>query len=132
MIRGSCLCGAVSYTVAEPLGPGLSCHCKQCRKMSGHFTAAAPVPWDAVSVSGETRWYESSPVARRGFCPTCGSYLFWEQYDGLVYVMAGALDGETGLKMEGHIFYASRGDYYRVGDGLPCWAEERDGPRVDH
>ncbi len=131
MVQGSCLCGAVRYDVTAPLGPVTACHCTQCRKISGHFTAAVPAPWEAVSVAGEVCWYESSASARRGFCPTCGSYLFWEEYDGLVYLMAGALDGATGLQMDGHIFYADHGDYYRVGDSLPCWAEGRSGPRMD-
>jgi hypothetical protein len=73
---------------------------------------------------------KSSAAARRAFCPTCGSYLFWEEHDGLVYISAGSLDGPTGLSMDGHIFYADRGDYYRVGERLPCWAAGRTGPEV--
>jgi hypothetical protein len=129
--RGSCLCGAVRYTVDAPLGPVTACHCTQCRKISGHFTAAVPAPWDKVAVTGEVRWFKSSEAARRGFCPTCGSYLFWEEYDGLVYLTAGTLDGETGLSLDGHIFYADRGDYYRVGEARTCWAQGRSGPEME-
>lgn len=81
-------------------------------------------------MQGDVRWFESSPAARRGFCPTCGSYLFWEEYDGLVYISAGALEGRTGLTMDGHIFYADKGDYYSVAPGLPCWAQGRSGPEI--
>ena len=127
---GSCLCGAVRYSVSVPLGAVTACHCSQCRKSSGHYTAAVPAPWDAVTLQGEPRWYASSPGARRGFCGTCGSSLFWEEFDGLVYLQAGCLDGPTGLRMDGHIFHADKGDYYSVGEVLPCWAQGRSGPRV--
>ena len=129
--KGSCLCGAVRLDIHANLGPVTACHCSQCRKISGHYTAAAPAPWDAVEVTGDVAWFQSSKEARRGFCPTCGSYLFWEEYDGVVYISAGCLDGETGLSMDAHIFYADKGDYYRVGETLPCHAADRSGPRLD-
>lgn len=129
--QGSCLCGALRYTVDQPLGPVTACHCTQCRKISGHYAAAVPAEWSNVTVHGDPKWFESSPQARRGFCPNCGSYLFWEEYDGKVYIMAGTLDGETGLTMDGHIFYADKGDYYRAGEALPCWAQDRGDKEID-
>ena len=129
--NGSCLCGALRYTVDQPLGPVTACHCTQCRKISGHYVAAAPANWENVTVEGELKWFESSPQARRGFCPNCGSYLFWEEYDGKVYIMAGTLDGDTGLTMDGHIFYADKGDYYRAGQTLPCWAQDRGDKEIE-
>ena len=123
MITGSCLCGEIRYRIEGEIREGVSgCHCGQCRKVTGHFSAAAPVPWDAISVEGTPRWYDSTPgKARRGFCATCGSYLFWEQFDGIVYVSAGSMAAPTGLRLERHIFYADKGDYYRCDDGAPCY-----------
>jgi hypothetical protein len=126
-MQGKCLCGSVAYTVSAPLGPVTACHCRMCRKSSGHYAAAVP----AVAITGDVRWFASSAGARRGFCPTCGSSLFWEEFDGLLYLMAGALEGATGLSMDGHIFYADKGDYYRAGPDEVCWAAERSGERVD-
>ena len=125
MHTGSCLCGQIRYTVSAPLGPVTGCHCTQCRKITGHCAAAVPARWSDVTLSGEPRWYNSSETARRGFCPDCGSYLFWEEFDGLVYLSAGTLDGATGLHMDGHIFVADKGDYYEIGDGLACHAQGR-------
>lgn len=65
-------------------------------------------------------WYKSSETARRGFCGTCGSNLFWDGTGKNLSIFAGTLDGKTGLKMIGHIFCADKGDYYEIGDGLPC------------
>lgn len=125
MVKGACECGAITYEVGAELGPVTACHCSQCRKISGHFTAATPAPIEAVAIKGEVRWYRSSQRAQRGFCPTCGSYLFWEEFDGLLYLMAGAFEAPTGLQMDGHIYYGDKGDYYEVRDGLPRYQTGR-------
>ncbi|SFI62567.1 GFA family protein [Jannaschia pohangensis] len=126
----SCLCGAIRYRTTHVLGPVTACHCTQCRKSSGNFAAATPAPWDSIEIEGEVTWYASSETGRRGFCGTCGSYLFWEEGDGIAYLMAGAFDGPTGLRMDAHIFYADRSDFFRATDGLPCFAAGRGGPQV--
>jgi len=131
MSRGSCLCGAVSYRVTAPLRPVIACHCSQCRKSSGHYVAATAAPSDAVEITGKVTWYNSSESARRGFCGTCGSSLFWDGFGDHLAILAGSLDGPSGLAMEGHIFYADKGDYYRAGEDLPCFAQGRSGPKVD-
>jgi hypothetical protein len=68
-------------------------------------------------VSGAPRWYAASAAAKRGFCPTCGSFLFWKAHDeDEIGVSLGALDGATGLRLERHIFTADKGDYYDITD----------------
>jgi hypothetical protein len=69
---------------------------------------------------GSVRWYQSSTVARRGFCEICGSQLFWDHAGAShISIMAGAIDAPTGLSGAEHIFVASKGDYYEICDGLP-------------
>lgn len=119
---GSCLCGSVTFEVTGPMRPVVACHCTQCRKTSGHFVAATSAPRDKISVSGEVKWYASSHNARRGFCPVCGSSLFWDGPGENLSIHAGVLDGPTGLALAGHIFAADKGDYYEIGDGLPVYA----------
>ena len=119
MKTGSCLCGAVSYRVSGPLRPVVACHCTQCRKTSGHYVSATSARRDTVEIDGEVTWFQSSPGARRGFCGTCGSNLFWDGPGSHLSLFAGTLDGATGLKTKGHIFCASKGDYYEIADGLP-------------
>ena len=123
--RGSCLCGQVVYSVRGPLRPVVACHCGQCRKTSGHHVAMTSAPRCAVEISGEPRWYASSGTARRGFCGTCGSNMFWDGLGENLSISAGTLDTPTGLGLVGHIYCASKGDYYEIADGLPN-AEGRD------
>ncbi|MCP3972847.1 MAG: GFA family protein [Rhodobacteraceae bacterium] len=119
MKTGSCLCGAVRYRVDGPLRSVVACHCVQCRKTSGHHVAATSAPRDRVSVDGEVTWYHASDTARRGFCATCGSSLFWDGQGDNLSIHAGTLDGETGLKLIGHIYCADKGDYYQLDEDLP-------------
>lgn len=116
---GGCLCADVSFRVTGPLRPVIACHCQMCRRSSGHFAAATSAPRESVEIEGEVRWYQSSEMARRGFCPICGSTLFWDDGGARLAIFAGALDRPTGLGMQGHIFCAEKGDYYEIDGDLP-------------
>ena len=120
MRQGHCLCGAVGFTLrARPQDPAV-CHCRECRRQSGHAWAAATVPDEALEIAGPVAWYAASPRARRGFCPRCGSFLFWKgQGEDTTDVSLGALHMPTGLRLARHIFVAEKGDYYDIADGLP-------------
>lgn len=119
-MKGSCLCGEVRFDVKEPPGGVSSCHCTQCRKQSGHVWASAYVTDDKLAITGEVRWYQSSANAKRGFCPTCGAFLFWKSdADDHTSFSMGALEEGHGLTLQKHIFTAEKGDYYDITDGLP-------------
>ena len=125
MYQGSCLCGPVTFTATSAAREPAACHCTQCRKQSGHYWAAMQVLDDALTIKGEVRWYAASPSAKRGFCPTCGSFLFWKGRDDPdTGVALGALDGPTGLRLERHIFTADKGDYYDINDDVPQEEQE--------
>ena len=81
---GGCLCGAVTYRIAGPLRDVIACHCRQCRKTSGHFVAATTARIADLTIvdDGALRWYRSSEAAERGFCGVCGSSLFWRRFGG--------------------------------------------------
>lgn len=114
-MQGSCLCGDVVFRVTPPLRDAVACHCTQCRKVSGHYWAAASVPMTGFGLirADGLAWYRSSPAATRGFCRTCGATLFWKP-DGedRMSFSPGALDGPTGLTVAEHIFTGDAGDYY--------------------
>lgn len=130
---GSCLCGGVRFDVEGDLRGVIYCHCSQCRKQTGHFYAATNVPTSAIRIDGADgiTWFAASPSARRGFCRTCGSALFW-QLNGAdeISVLAGAFDSPSGLSGEVHIFVADKGDYYEIADGLPQFARSTPSIRV--
>jgi len=121
MHKGSCLCGAVSFEVAGDLPGPDACHCTQCRKHSGHVFASTDVPRAAVTVHGAENltWYPTQK-ARRGFCSTCGSSLFWDPFNrDWIGIAMGAFDSPTGTRLAIHIHVADKGDYYEIADGVP-------------
>ncbi|MCT9000083.1 GFA family protein [Chelativorans intermedius] len=127
--RGSCLCGAVRFRTHGALRGVVYCHCSQCRRQSGHFYAATDVDDACLEIEGPDNltWYAASDFAKRGFCRTCGSALFWKRNGAdRTSVMAGSFDQPSGLKPEAHIFVDDKGDYYEIADGLPQYARSTD------
>ncbi len=125
---GHCLCGAVRFRTRGQLREVIACHCSQCRRQTGLFYAATNVSLDRLDVEGmeSVSWYRASDAARRGFCRTCGSALFW-QADGADYmsIMAGAFDQPSGLTIGYHIFCADKGDFYEINDDRPQYRAGR-------
>ncbi len=117
----SCLCGAVRFGLPGPAGAITACHCTQCRKLSGHYSASfdaeeETVRWQSRSALAE---YETPGGGRRGFCFRCGSSLWFRSARGEFSVEAGSVVGPTGGRLAEHIFVADKGDYYVIDDGLP-------------
>ncbi|GGL53537.1 GFA family protein [Wenxinia marina] len=122
MIRGSCLCGGVSFEVADPRPSVTFCHCSLCRAWSGHYWASTRAEAaDVRFTADETlRWYASSDIAERGFCDRCGASLFFRPDGaGHIGIAAGALETPTGLTPGKHIFTADKGDYYDLPADAP-------------
>jgi len=120
--KGSCLCGSVKYVVDGPLRSVIACHCQQCRKQTGHFYAATNANDSDLTIedSGTLKWFEASDQAKRGFCGTCGSALFWKANGSHeTSILAGSLDSDSDIKLKQHIFVADKGAYYEIDDGLP-------------
>ncbi len=120
MLKGSCLCGDITYeTAASPQGVSM-CHCGQCRKQSGGIWSSAYVHQDALAISGAVQWFASSKTAKRGSCPRCASFLFWKaNAEDTISFSLGSLEGATGLTLSKHIFVADKGDYYDIADSVP-------------
>jgi len=122
MHKGSCLCGAVRFTVSGELHAPDACHCSLCRRQSGHYWASTNVKRTALMLEGgdKVTWYQSSQKVRRGFCSICGAFLFWDPTDmDIIAIGMGAFDRPTGTRLAKHIFVADKGDYYDIADGLP-------------
>lgn len=118
MKTGGCLCGGVRYELRGELRPVVACHCTQCRKASGHYVAATQVAAADATIEGDAlRWFKSSDIAERGFCGNCGSNLFWRRFGNPnISVLAGSIDGATGLRMESQLYAEDAGDYYDLPD----------------
>jgi hypothetical protein len=128
MLTGSCLCGAIAYEIAGPLGPIGHCHCRTCRKAhAAAFATTARVARD------DFRWtrgeealaaFESTPGKRRFFCPRCGAHLIaaWSGADTVI-VRIGSLDDDPGGRAMVHIWTSQRAPWHEITDALPQFDE---------
>jgi hypothetical protein len=114
-LTGSCLCGAIRYTVNVPVTELRACHCTHCQKSSGasgtvnaiipssafKLTQGTPKRYDAKADSGRTLY--------RYFCGDCGSPMYSQRATApeRVVVRAGTFDDSSGMKITGNIWTAS-------------------------
>ncbi len=131
---GGCLCGEVRYQVNGPLRDVVNCHCNMCQRLHGNFGSHSKARKVNITITKSCglAWYQTSDVARRGFCRNCGSSLFWEPFNlDATGIIAGSLDHPTGLKTMGHIFVGEKSDFYEICDDLPQYISSSNGELVN-
>ncbi len=79
-LTGGCQCGAVRFACDAPPENVHVCHCRMCQKaVGGPFAVICPVSKASFRLTrGEMAWFQSSEVARRGFCRTCGTPMAFD------------------------------------------------------
>jgi hypothetical protein len=114
-LTGSCLCGAIRYTVDVPVTELRACHCTHCQKTSGASgTVNAVIPSSAFKLTqGTPKRYDakadSGRTLYRFFCSNCGSPIYSQRATApeRVVVRAGTFDNSSGMKITGNIWTAS-------------------------
>jgi len=125
MHKGGCLCGAIEYEIASPLGPIILCHCSRCRKANGSaFGAVSPVAAaDFCIVKGQEylRSYRTDAGVDRVFCGNCGSPIIGKRDSApeIVRVRIGSLDTPVDTKISMHIYAGSKAEWYEILDDMP-------------
>ena len=97
--KGTCLCGASSFTCTPDVKFAIQCHCRDCQHISGggHLPQIA-VPAEAFQTTGPITTYQTTSDAGNtvdiAFCSTCGSPLFkaTSKMPDVKFLCAGALD----------------------------------------
>lgn len=131
-LKGSCLCGAVTFEVTAPIRGIGSCHCSKCRKVSGTAgNAQFIVPIERFNwILGEEKTKEFKPGDGWGRgprrCNECGSPMP-DTYDGQrMWVQAGLMDDPLGTDIKLHIFCGSRADWDGESPDAQFYEEEPD------
>ena len=128
-LTGSCLCGALHYTVTGEPGRFYHCHCSRCRKASGAgHSSNLFVENGTLTFTGDTGLIKSFKLPEaerftRTFCTECGGALPRAiAAMNFVFVPAGTLDNEPNITPQARIFQESRAAWSCAGDDLPCFA----------
>jgi len=129
-LSGSCLCGAIGYSVTGDPTRFMHCHCSRCRKSSGTghasnlFVNDASIDW--TGDAGLIRSYKLPNAERftRTFCSKCGAPLPREVKElQMVFIPAGTLDVEPNIRPQARIFTASKVSWSCDGDDIPSYPD---------
>jgi hypothetical protein len=124
MLTGRCACHAVAYEVSDEFVAAFSCHCSNCRALTG----SAFLPWGEiereklrVTKGADSLMVIGDADADHGMrCGACGSLLYWTVRDRTyVRVPYGSLVDEPALKPTAHIFVGSKATWHEILDDLP-------------
>jgi hypothetical protein len=100
-----------------------------CRRGSG----APVVTWASFAASdfsftkGMPVWRQSSAIARRSFCCTCGSALNWQSLmdEGEIDVTVGTSDRPQALVPREHLWTEGAVSWLHIQDNLPRHPRQR-------
>ena len=130
-VTGGCQCGAVRYELSVPPSGTHFCHCRMCQRAVGNvFAGLTGVYKNQLKwTKGQPAFYQSSSVAKRGFCRDCGTPLYFG-YDKGEWncVTIGSLDHPEDLQLEQHYGVESKLPWLKLCDGMP---EEMSDPESD-
>ncbi len=121
-INGSCLCGAITWTVKGPFEAFHLCHCSRCRKGTGSahaaniFTRPENITW--LQGQDLIKRFELPEAKRfsKCFCTQCGSTVPYVSRTGEVLLIpAGSLDEDPEIRPQDNIFWDDRAPWYDEG-----------------
>jgi len=115
LLRGHCLCGAVTVSF-EPLKDALgACHCEMCRCWTGSAFLEIEAKPGSLTYDGPVKSYASSDWAERAWCDSCGSTLWYHlTLPGHDYysLSAGLVENAGGLPLKTEIYIDVKPDGY--------------------
>ncbi len=123
-IEGGCLCGETRYRATGKPYKSSYCHCEWCRGAIG-APVSAWLLYDGGCIEfikGSPKKYASSPGVLRGFCPNCGTSLWWEGiwHDiPIQMVTICSLDNPELYPPDRHASCSEQISWFEVADDLP-------------
>lgn len=116
------MCGAVRWDYDGKITRKLACHCLDCqRATSAPFTAFVGLEPGGLTWRGDVTNFESSPGTFRGFCPGCGTRLFFrsEKWPGEIHLHAATMEDYETYVPDRHVKCADSPGWLRLSDDLP-------------
>ncbi len=121
-MTGGCMCGRIRFSVRIDSDDAYLCHCRMCQRASGNVSLAmknvrqADVRWER-----EPDYFQSSPIARRGFCSACGTSLTFEYVEKSekMDLIVGSFDHPSRFRPTAHFGAESIHRAWLNTEGLP-------------
>lgn len=121
---GSCLCGAVTFSIHGSFDSFYLCHCRHCQKDTGSahaanlFSGSATLAWQSGEDAVTTF---TLPGTRHGksFCQRCGSPVPNNLLGDTLVIPAGCLDSDVPIAPTAHIFTCSRANWDKELEAVP-------------
>ena len=113
----NCLCGGIKIKIKDKLRNVINCHCSQCVKTHGNFAAYTACLEKKIEFLNKKtlKWYQSSKIAKRGFCSKCGASIFYKLIGNKnISISAGIINHPTNLKTTTNIFTKAKLDFYKL------------------
>ena len=134
-VTGGCMCGKVRYSATIGDDDAYLCHCRMCQRASGNISLAMKnVKRAAVRWEPEPDYYISSPIARRGFCASCGTSLTFEFTDDEsenIDLIVGTFDDPSPVRPKHHFGAESMHRSWIDTEGLPEGRTDEHKPLVE-
>src|SRR5262245_33700698 len=124
VLTGNCMCGAVTWTYSGETTRNLVCQCTDCqRATSAPITAYLGMKQEQLKWSGEIVPYESSPGTFRGFCPSCGTRLYFrsDRWPSEVHVHAATMTDPNTYRPSAQTFVPSRAKWLDQLSSIPAF-----------
>jgi hypothetical protein len=130
-IRGSCLCGGVTFEIDHATGPAEFCHCNRCRKVSGSASLlmirVATKDYRFLTGHDLVKSY-AAPVLYRPpayhsiFCSNCGSPVPPPHPEADSFeIPAGSFDDDPGVRPDKHIYVECMPSWDDLRADLPAY-----------
>ena len=122
---GNCLCGSITFRAQLPSRWVAHCHCTMCQKAGG----SAFVTWVGMEESKvaihdpkkQLNWFSSSSEAKRGFCNTCGTPLFFKSIRWMdeIHITLANFQTPIDKSPQVHAFWDTHVNWVALNDDLP-------------
>lgn len=122
-LSGRCMCGAVTWTYPGRTTRNLVCHCTDCqRATSSPVTAFLGLKSEQLRWNGNIEHYESSAGTFRGFCPACGTRLYFRsiRWPDETHVHAATLANPADYRPDAQVLVRSRAAWLDLLPALPA------------
>ena len=118
----SCHCEGVKLKIKGKLRHVINCNCFDCMKTHGNYAAYTSCAENKITfINKKTlKWYNSSKIAKRGFCSKCGASMFYKRKNDInISISGGVFNNPTKLKTSFNIYTKNKLDYYKLDLRIP-------------